>query len=110
MASGLFSTQITLPALLLATIPIVPIPQYVSNNVSFFSLFEYDKNAQMTLDYNKKKKTITFDHLVPSRQTAEGKDVMAPDGSYDALVYKKDIWSYKEDVKAKNKKEKKSKK
>ena len=73
-------------------------------------LFEYDKNAQMTLDYNKKKKIITFDHLVPTRQTADGKEVMAPDGSYDALIYKKDIWSYKEDVKAKNKKEKKSKK
>ena len=73
-------------------------------------VFEYDKNAQMALEYNKKKKTITFDHLVPSRQTAEGKDVMAPDGSYDALIYKKDIWSYQTDVKVKNKKEKKSKK
>ena len=64
----------------------------------------------MSLDYNKKKKTITFDHLSPIRQTADGKDVMGPDMSYDALIYKKDIWSYKEDVKAKNKKEKKSKK
>ena len=73
-------------------------------------VFEYDKNAQMTLDYNKKKKTITFDHLSPIRQTADGKDVMGPDMSYDALIYKKDIWSYKEDVKAKNKKEKKGKK
>ena len=45
------------------------------------------------------------------RKTADGsKDVMGPDMSYDALIYKKDIWSYKEDVKVKNKKEKKSKK
>lgn len=73
-------------------------------------VFEYDKNAQLTLEYNKKKKTITFDHLVPARQTADGKDVMAPDGSYDALVYKKDLWSYQTDVKVKNKKDKKGKK
>ena len=65
-------------------------------------VFEYDKNAQFTLDYNKKKKTITFDHLVPTRQTADGKEVMAPDGSYDALVFKKDVWSYQTDVKVKN--------
>lgn len=73
-------------------------------------VFEYDKNAQLTLEYNKKKKTITFDHLVPSRQTADGKDIMAPDGSYDALIYKKDLWEYKADVNAKNKKDKKKKK
>lgn len=73
-------------------------------------VFEYDKNAQLTLEYNKKKKTITFDHLVPSRQTADGKDIMAPNGSYDALIYKKDLWEYKADVNAKNKKDKKKKK
>ncbi len=70
-------------------------------------VFEYDKNAQMSLDYNKKKKTLTFDHLSPIRTTADGVEVKAPDMSYDALVYKKDIWTYKEDVKVKNKKEKK---
>jgi hypothetical protein len=30
--------------------------------------------------------------------------------SHDALIYKKDIWEYKADVKVKNKKEKKGKK
>lgn len=73
-------------------------------------VFEYDKNAQMTIEYNKKKKTITFDHLSPVRQTAEGKDVMGPDMSYDALVYKKDLWTYKADVNVKNKKDKKKNK
>ena len=72
-------------------------------------VFEYDKNTQMTLDYNKKKKTITFDHLSPVRTTADGKEVLAPDMSYDALVYKKDVWTYKADVSVKNKKEKKKK-
>lgn len=73
-------------------------------------VFEYDKNAQMVLDYNKKKKTITFDHLAPVRKTAEGVEVLGPDMSYDAFVYKKDIWTYKEDVNVKNKKDKKDKK
>ncbi len=74
-------------------------------------VFEYDKNAQMTLDYNKKKKTITFDHLSPIRKTARGnRDVLAPDMSFDSLVFKKDIWEYKADVKVKNKKEKSKKK
>ena len=67
-------------------------------------VFEYDKDAQLSLDYNKKKKMITFDHLSPVRTTAKGKEVMGPDMSYDALIYKKDIWTYKEDVKVKNKK------
>ena len=73
-------------------------------------VFEYDKNAQMTLDYNKKKKTITFDHLAPVRKTSKGVEVMGPDMSYDAFVYKKDIWEYKADVNVKNKKDKKKKK
>ncbi len=73
-------------------------------------VFEYDKNATMSLEYNPKKKTITFDHLSPVRTTADGKEVLAPDMSYDAFVYKKDIWSYKADVKVKNKKDKKKKK
>jgi hypothetical protein len=73
-------------------------------------VFAYDKNAQMTLDYNHKKKTITFDHLAPIRKTSKGKDVFGPDMSHDALIYKKDIWEYKADVKVKNKKEKKGKK
>lgn len=72
-------------------------------------VFEYDKNAQMSLEYNKKKKTITFDHLSPIRTTADGVEVKAPDMSYDALIYKKDIWTYKEDVSVKNKKDKKKK-
>ena len=72
-------------------------------------VFEYDKDAQMSLDYNKKKKMITFDHLSPVRTTAKGKEVMGPDMSYDALIYKKDIWTYKEDVSVKNKKDKKKK-
>ena len=72
-------------------------------------VFEYDKKSQMSVDYNKKKKTITFDHLEPIRQV-NGKDILAPDGSYDALIYKKDLWTYKADVSVKNKKEKKSKK
>ena len=74
-------------------------------------IFEYDKNAELTLTYNPKKKTIVFDHLAPIRKTADGKkDVMGPDMSYDALVYKDDVWTYKADVNVKNKKEKKSKK
>lgn len=72
-------------------------------------VFEYDKNAQMNIDYNKKKKTITFDHLAPVRTTSKGVEVNGPDMSYDALVYKKDLWEYKADVKVKNKKDKKKK-
>ena len=73
-------------------------------------LFQYDKEAQLSLEYNPKKKTIVFDHLAPIRKTKDGKDIMAPDMSYDALVYKKDIWTYQKDINAKNKKDKKDKK
>lgn len=72
-------------------------------------VFEYDKNAQMSLEYNKKKKSIIFDHLSPIRKTIEGKEIKAPDMSYDAFVYKKDIWTYVEDVNVKNVKSNKKK-
>ena len=65
-------------------------------------LFEYDINAQMNLDYDKKKKRILFDHLTPIRELKDGTQIYAPDESVDALVYKKELWNHVENVKVKN--------
>lgn len=67
-------------------------------------LFEIDKLAQMSIDYDKRKKRIVYNHLVPIRTLDDGKEVMAPDESFDALVYKKDLWTEDEDVRVKAKK------
>lgn len=66
-------------------------------------LFEYDKLAQVSIEYNKRKKRIEYNHLVPIRQLYDGKDIFAPDETFDALVYKNDLWSEQENVKVKAK-------
>lgn len=69
-------------------------------------IFEYDKLAQMYIEYEKRKKRIVYNHLVPIRELTNGKQVMAPDETFDALVYKKQMWTEQEDVKVKIKKNK----
>lgn len=73
-------------------------------------LFEYDKLAQVTIEYNKRKKRIEYNHLVPIRQLFNGNNVLAPDETFDALVYKNDLWTEQEDVKVKLKNNPKKKK
>lgn len=73
-------------------------------------MFEYDKLAQMTIDYDKRKKRVVYNHLVPIRTADNGKEIYAPDETWDALVYKNDLWTEQEDVRVKIKREKKNKK
>lgn len=56
-------------------------------------IHQYSKMASMTCKYDLNKKAIIYDHLVPM-QRADGtrsiaKEDYVPDGSYDALVFKK---------------------
>lgn len=72
-------------------------------------MFEYDQLAQMTIEFDKRKKRVVYNHLVPIRTLESGKDIYAPDETFDALVYKKDLWTEQEDVRVKAKREKKPK-
>lgn len=67
-------------------------------------LFEFDKMSQLPIEFEKKKKRVVFGHLTPIRQLRNGTEVMAADESFDALVFKKDVWTQQEDVKVKAKK------
>ena len=70
-------------------------------------VFQYGRNVQMSLEMDKKKKKILFDHLTEIGRDEDGKPIMGPDMSVDAFVLKKGLWVFKGDVDAKNPREKK---
>lgn len=61
--------------------PIFETPNGMANRV----IFEYSKEATMSLKYDSKNKLIVFDHLAPYQPGAEGiYEFYGPDLSYDA--------------------------
>ncbi|MGQ1909204.1 hypothetical protein ACT3CE_05400 [Marinifilum sp. RC60d5] len=67
-------------------------------------VFEYAKQAQMTIQYQKKKKRLVFDHLAPSLPNYKNQfEYYGPDFSYDALILKKGIWKLNENIDPVNK-------
>jgi len=70
-------------------------------------IFEYGRNVQMTLELDKKKKKIFFDHLIEIGRDDNGKPIYGPDMSVDSYILKKGMWIYKGDVDARNPREKK---
>ena len=67
-------------------------------------LLEYGGRDSMSLDYDKKKKQIIFDHLAPSSDKYKGIHTdYGPDFSYDAFQLKKKDWIFVEEVDARNK-------
>ena len=70
-------------------------------------VFEYAKQARMTIQYNEKDKRIVFDHLAPSLPVYQNQfEYYGPDFSYDALEYQKGKWVLVENIDVRNKKEK----
>lgn len=73
-------------------------------------IFEYAKDASMSLKYQEQEKNIIFDHLAPNDQKLKGQyQYYGPDFSFDALIFKKGIWIFHPDFNAKNIKSKKDK-
>lgn len=67
-------------------------------------VFEYAKQAGMTIQYNEKEKQIVFDHLAPSSPIYQNQfEYYGPDFSYDALEYQKGKWVLVENVDVRNK-------
>ena len=57
-------------------------------------LFEYAEFATMTLQYDKDKDMIVYDHLSPSKPEYEGqREFYGPDFSYDGLRFENGIWN-----------------
>ena len=69
-------------------------------------IFEFNSQAIMSLRYDEDKKLIIFDHLSPPDPSLEGQyQYYGPDGSYDALKFKKGKWVLMEDFDARNERE-----
>ena len=67
-------------------------------------VFEYAKQARMTIQYEEKAKRFVFDHLAPSKQIYQNQfEYYGPDFSYDALEYRKGNWVLVENVDVRNK-------
>jgi len=67
-------------------------------------VFEYAKQARMTIQYNEKEKRIVFDHLAPSSPVYQNQfEYYGPDFSYDALEYRNGKWVLVENVEVRNK-------
>lgn len=70
-------------------------------------IFNYSKQASMSLKWNADLKMIIWDHLSPSEAKFTGiYQYYGPDFSYDGLVFKQKQWLYVPDVDVKNEKKK----
>ena len=65
-------------------------------------IYGYSVDSDMSLLFDEKdEEIIVMDHLFPSKPMYEGKaEYYVPDFSFDALRYKKGIWTYEEDYDA----------
>ncbi len=62
-------------------------------------LFHYSVQATMSIRYEEENKRIVMDHLSPAEPNLKSQfQFYGPDGSYDALVFKKDRWLLLSDV------------
>ncbi len=62
-------------------------------------IFEYSKDAVMSLKYYEKEDWIVFDHLSPLQDNMEGMyEFYVPDLSFDALQYRKNAWYFIQNV------------
>ncbi len=62
-------------------------------------IFEYNKQVNMSLLWNKTKKMIIWDHLSPSESKFEGLyQYYGPDFTYNGLIFKKKEWQFVENV------------
>jgi hypothetical protein len=79
-----------------------PVFKMENNKLQKRVIFEYAKDATMSLRFNEEDKII-FDHLVPPNPQLQGVySYYGPDFSYDALEYKKGTWSFLPNVDARN--------
>ena len=73
-------------------------------------MFECSQEVSMSLRYNKKQNRIIYSHLGPRQEggVLEGQyQYYGPDGSFDALEFKKGKWVTVEDIDARNDRSKK---
>ncbi|MBL4658191.1 MAG: hypothetical protein JKX73_09340, partial [Flavobacteriales bacterium] len=73
-------------------------------------VFEYHERASMSVKFDPSEKTIVYDHLAGNTAAVSGvAEFQGPDGSFDALYYKRGKWQYIRDYDARNPKASKKK-
>ena len=66
-------------------------------------VFEYNERAAMSVKFVSEHKTIVYDHLSGNTEMVSGVAAFqGPDGSFDALRYKRGKWQYIKDYDARN--------
>lgn len=66
-------------------------------------VLEYNREANVSVNYNDQSELIIYDHLSPIQDGLEGQpQYYGPDMSYDALKYKRGRWVLVTDVDARN--------
>lgn len=56
-------------------------------------IFEFSNQASMVMRYEKSRKVITFENLIPPDNNAKGiYSLYIPDGSYDYFKWKRGVW------------------
>ena len=66
-------------------------------------VFEYHERASMSVQYKPELKMIIYDHLSGNNEAVSGVSaLLGPDGSYDALRYKRGKWQFIKDYDARN--------
>ncbi|MCT4602683.1 MAG: hypothetical protein N4A59_07270 [Marinifilum sp.] len=67
-------------------------------------VFEYAKQARMSIEYQEKNKRLVFDHLAPSSPNYQNQfEYYGPDFTHDALLLKKGVWTLQENIDVRNK-------
>ena len=62
-------------------------------------MLQYSQKSSMTLNFNKQKNMIVFDHLSPVDANYSGHyEYYGPDFSYDALLFVDGKWKYQPDI------------
>jgi hypothetical protein len=72
-------------------------------------MFEYSQEVSMSLKYQEKRNQIVFSHLASNKEGSllvGQPQFYGPDGSFDALEYRKGKWVLIEDIDARNEKSK----
>ncbi len=75
-------------------------PFEIQHNKQKRIIFEYTKQATMSLSWNPSEKMIIWEHLAPEKPKFEGiYEYYGPDMTYDALKLKKGKWIFVENLK-----------
>jgi hypothetical protein len=61
-------------------------------------ILEYKKEVQVSMNWDKDRQMIIFDHLTSQVNDPNRRYTYAPSGEYDGFTWNNDIWNYKHNL------------